>query len=209
MERQNCFWTCLSLNNKMETYPTFPTVLMKDPATRLFTDLSFSDVFYSVSFGRGVPPLVSENRLPKVETFLQKKSFPSQNCQTRLLNAKMVLQTSRVGEALDSKILTLRPWKKDLRSMEGALGNCEGSGFVLQHSLEPAFCLQAAKSPCSTWWSQTSQKAAGEGSAHLICHQPLFFFQNNAYEKHTWSQICSNWQTFLFGSSLMLNKHKI
>lgn len=168
---------------------------------------SFSDVFFCISFERGLPPLASESRLSKVETFFQIKSFPSQKCQTQLSNVIMVLQPSRVREAFDSNILMLRPWKKDLRSKQGALGNCEMTGFALQHSLEPAFCLQAAKSHCSTWWSQVSQKAAAEGSAHLICHQPLVFFQNN--EKHTWPQIWSNWQAFLFGSSLILNKHKI
>lgn len=175
----------------------------------IFRCVCFSDVFFSIGFERGFPPLALENRLPKVETFLLIKPFPSQNCQTGFLNVIMVLQPSEVGEAFDSKILPLKPWKKDLRSKKGALCNCEVTSFVLQHSLEPAFCLHAAKSHCSTWQSQTSQKAAGEGFAHLICHQPLFFLQNNTHEKCTWSQIWSNWQTFLFGSSLMLNKQRI
>lgn len=145
----------------------------------------FRCLFLSTRSERSLPPLASGNRLPKVETFLLLKSFPSQNCQPELLNVIMVLQPSIAGEAFDSKILTLRPWKKDLWSKKGALGDCEVTGFVLQHSLEPAFCLPAAKSHCSTWWSETSQKAAGEWSAHLTCHQPLFLFQNNAYEKCT------------------------
>lgn len=122
---------------------------MNDPATRLFSDVSFSDVFFSIRSERGHPPLLSENRLPKVETCLLIMSFPSQNCQTQLLNVIMVLQTSGVGEAFNSKILTLRPWNKDLWSKKGALGNCEVTGFFLQHSLEPVFYLQADKSHCS------------------------------------------------------------
>lgn len=54
------------------------------------------------------------------------------------------------GNYLTQKILTPRPWKKDLRTKKGVFGNCEVTGFVLQHSLEPAFCLQGAKSHCST-----------------------------------------------------------
>lgn len=46
----------------------------------------------------------------------------------------------------------------------------------------PAFCQRAAKTHCSTWSSQTSQKAADEGSGLEGFHQPLFFFQNNASE---------------------------
>lgn len=55
----------------METYPKFPTALMNAPATRLFSDVSFSDVFFSISFERCLPLLASRNKLPKVETFLQ------------------------------------------------------------------------------------------------------------------------------------------
>lgn len=202
MERQNCFWIYLSLNDTMETYPKFPTVLKNDPDTRLLLRCVFLHKLWKRSSTISI-----RKQTAKVETFFQIKSFPSQKCQTQLLNVIMVLQPSRVREAFDPNILMLSPWKKDLRSKQGALGNCEMTGFVLQHLLEPAFCLQAAKSHCSTWWSQVSQKAAAEGSAHLVCHQPLFFFQNN--EKHTWSQIWSNWPAFLFGSSLILNKHKI
>lgn len=181
---------------------------MNDPATRLISDVSFSDVLFSISFERGLPPLASENRLPKVETFLLIKSLPVRIVRH---SSWMIYWCYNLLEK--GKHLTQNPDTKALEEgfeeQEGVFGNCEVTGFVLQHSLEPAFCLQAAKGHCSTWWSQTSQKVAGEGSAHLICKMPLFFFQNDAYEKHTWSQIWSNWQTFLFGSLLMLNKHKI
>lgn len=108
-----------SLKDKMETYPTFPTGLVNAPATRLFSDVSFSDVFFSISFETCLPPLASENKLPKVETFLQRKFFPSQKCQTQSLNVIMVIWPPRVGEAISRKILKLRPWVKNLRSKQG------------------------------------------------------------------------------------------
>lgn len=92
---------------------------MNAPATRLFSDVSFSDVFFSVSFETRLPPLASENKLPKVETFLQRKFFPSQKCQTQSLNVIMTIWPPRVGEAISRKILKLRPWVKNLRSKQG------------------------------------------------------------------------------------------
>lgn len=89
---------------------------MNAPATRLFSDVPLSDVFLSISFEKHLPPLAPENKLPNVETFLQIKFFPSQKCRTQSLNVIMVLWPPRVGEAISTKILKLRPWVKDLRS---------------------------------------------------------------------------------------------
>lgn len=128
----------------METYPKFPTALMNVPATRLFSDVSFSDVLFSISFKRRLPLLASRNKLPKVEIFLQIKSFPSEECQTQPLNIKTVI-APMVREAISKKVLKIRPWVKDLRGKKGALGNFKGAPFVLHHSQAPAFGHRAAK----------------------------------------------------------------
>lgn len=118
-ERQNSFWICLSLKDKMETHSKFPTVQMNVSATKLFSDVSFSDVFFSVSFEICLSPLASENKLPRFEISLQIMFSPSQKCQTQSLNEISewtVIRPPKVREAISTKMLKLRPWVKDLRS---------------------------------------------------------------------------------------------
>lgn len=90
---------------------------MNDSATTLFSDVSFSDVFYSISFERCLSPLASENKLPKFEISLQIMFSPSQKCQTQSLSEiseSMVTRPPKVREEISTKIL--KAWVKDLRS---------------------------------------------------------------------------------------------